>query len=215
MRYVSLFSGVEAASVAWRDLGWEPMAFSEIEPFPCEVLKEHYPDVPNLGDVTKIDWSDFIEYNGRPDLLVGGSPCQSFSIAGSRDSLDGESRLMFEYIRAADELRPRWIVWENVPGALSAKGMQGERGALSSACSESWRNSGMAFAGEFLTLSTSEWPSDADVCFLSDVLETQDVPQRYFLSPTACQGILRRAERRGKSLPPMLKEALEAVVETA
>ena len=128
MRYVSLFSGVEAASVAWGPLGWEPMAFSEIEPFPCEVLKERFPEVPNLGDVTKIDWSDFIEQNGRPDLLVGGSPCQSFSMAGSRDSLEGESRLMFEYIRAADELRPRWIVWENVPGALSAKGLEGERG---------------------------------------------------------------------------------------
>ena len=67
----------------------------------------------------------------------------------------------------------------------------------------------MAFAGVFLTLSTSEWPSDADVCFLSDVLETRDVPQRYFLSPTACQGILRRAASRGKELPSPLKEALD------
>lgn len=128
MRYVSLFSGVEAASVSWDGLGWEAMAFSEIEPFPCQVLKERFPDVPNLGDVCKIDWSDFIERNGRPDLLVGGSPCQSFSIAGGRESLDGESRLMFEYIRAADELRPKWLLWENVPGALSAKGIEGEKG---------------------------------------------------------------------------------------
>lgn len=128
MRYVSLFSGIEAATCAWEPLGWEPVAFSEIEPFPCAVLQHHYPEVPNLGDVTKIDWSDFLGRNERPDLLVGGSPCQSFSIAGGRESLEGESRLMFEYIRAAAELRPRWLVWENVPGALSAKGLQGERG---------------------------------------------------------------------------------------
>ena len=210
MRYVSLFSGIEAATVAWEPLGWEPMCFCEVEPFPCEVLKKHYPSVPNLGDVTKVDWRGFRNANGRPDLLVGGSPCQSFSIAGGRESLDGESRLMFEWLRAVDELRPRWVVWENVPGALSAKGIEGERGALSSACSESWLNSGMAFAGEFLTLSSSEWPSAADVCFLSDALETSEVPQRYYLSPTACQGILSRAERRGKLLPSQLDAALRA-----
>lgn len=128
MRYVSLFSGIEAATVAWEPLGWKADAFSEIEPFPCALLEERYPDVPNLGDVTKIDWSDYLERNRRPDVLVGGSPCQSFSIAGGRESLDGESRLMFEYIRAAAELRPRWVVWENVPGCLSAKGLEGERG---------------------------------------------------------------------------------------
>ncbi len=128
MRYVSLFSGIEAATVAWEPLGWEPMCFCEVEPFPCEVLKKHYPSVPNLGDVTKVDWRGFRNANGRPDLLVGGSPCQSFSIAGGRESLDGESRLMFEWLRAVDELRPRWVVWENVPGALSAKGIEGERG---------------------------------------------------------------------------------------
>lgn len=75
MKYVSLFSGIEAASVAWGPLGWEPMAFSEIDPFPCAVLKKRYPDVPNLGDITKIDWSDFIDKCGKPDLVVGGSPC--------------------------------------------------------------------------------------------------------------------------------------------
>lgn len=208
MRYVSLFSGIEAATCAWEPLGWEPVAFSEIEPFPCAVLQHHYPEVPNLGDVTKIDWSDFLGRNERPDLLVGGSPCQSFSIAGGRESLEGESRLMFEYIRAAAELRPRWLVWENVPGALSAKGLQGEGGALTSACSESFANSGTAFAGAFLTLSSSEWPSDAAVCSLSDALEMRDVPQKYSLSPTACAGIIRRAERRGRSLPPQLEQAL-------
>lgn len=117
MRYISLFSGIEAASVAWGELGWEPVAFSEIEPFPCDLLRQRYPEVPNLGDITKIDWSEI----GPVDLIVGGSPCQSFSVAGKREGLKGESGLMFEYIRAVRELRPAWFVWENVPGALTSE----------------------------------------------------------------------------------------------
>lgn len=78
-----------------------------------------------------------------------------------------------------------------------------------------WRNSGMGSPTEFLTLNTSEWPKDADVCLLSDVLETGEVPQRYFLSATACRGILRRAEKRGKALPPTLLQALQRVAEAS
>lgn len=120
MKYVSLFSGIEAATVAWEPLGWEPLAFSEIEPFPCAVLAHRYPDVPNLGDITKINWKEAVRDFGRPDIVVGGSPCQSFSIAGSRTGLDGASGLMWEYVRAVRELRPEWLLWENVPGALSS-----------------------------------------------------------------------------------------------
>lgn len=118
-RYVSIFSGVEAASLAWEPLGWEPVAFSEIEPFPCAVLAERWPDVPNLGDITKINWKE--EIDGAIDLVVGGSPCQSFSVAGKREGLKGASGLMFEYIRCVQELRPRWFLWENVPGALTSE----------------------------------------------------------------------------------------------
>lgn len=118
-RYVSIFSGVEAATLAWEPLGWEPVAFSEIEPFPCAVLAERWPDIPNLGDITKIDWKE--EINGAIDLVVGGSPCQSFSVAGKREGLKGASGLMFEYIRCVQELRPRWFLWENVPGALTSE----------------------------------------------------------------------------------------------
>lgn len=118
-RYVSIFSGVEAATLAWEPLSWEPVAFSEIEPFPCAVLAERWPDVPNLGDITKIDWKDKID--GAIDLVVGGSPCQSFSVAGKREGLKGASGLMFEYIRCVQELRPRWFLWENVPGALTSE----------------------------------------------------------------------------------------------
>lgn len=117
MRYVSLFSGIEAATVAWGPLGWEPVAFSEIEPFCCRVLKERFPEVPNLGDVSKIDWSG---YEGSVDVVVGGSPCQSFSVAGRREGLEGESGLMWEFVRAVQEIRPEWLLWENVPGALSS-----------------------------------------------------------------------------------------------
>lgn len=125
MRFISLFSGIEAASVAWRDLDMTPLAFSEIEPFPCAVLAHHYPDVPNLGDITTIDWSS---YRGQCDLIIGGSPCQSFSIAGSRTGLDGASGLMWEYVRAVREIMPAWVVWENVPGALSSGPSKGEKG---------------------------------------------------------------------------------------
>lgn len=118
-RYVSIFSGIEAASLAWEPLGWEPVAFSEIEPFPCAVLAERWPDVPNLGDITKINWKE--EIDGAIDLVVGGSPCQSFSVAGKREGLKGASGLMFEYIRCVQELRPRWFLWENVPGALTSE----------------------------------------------------------------------------------------------
>lgn len=119
LKYISLFSGIEAASVAWEPLGWEPIAFSEIEPFPCALLDQRFPQVSNLGDITKIDWSS---YCGKADVIVGGSPCQSFSIAGNREGLKGESGLMFEYIRAVREVLPRYFVWENVPGALSSEG---------------------------------------------------------------------------------------------
>lgn len=120
MRYLSLFSGIEAASVACDGMGWEAMAFAEIDPFPSAVLAERYPQVPNLGDVTKVNWRSFVKKCGRPDLVVGGSPCQSFSIAGTRTGLEGASGLMWEYVRAVREVRPEWVLWENVPGALSS-----------------------------------------------------------------------------------------------
>lgn len=120
MRYISLFSGIEAASVAWAPLGWEPLAFAEIEPFCCELLEKRFPGVPNLGDVCGVDWSS---YRGKCDLIIGGSPCQAFSVAGRREGLDDpRGRLMLEYARAVREVEPRWVLWENVPGVLSQDG---------------------------------------------------------------------------------------------
>ena len=119
MRYLSVCSGIEAATVAWHPLGWTAAAYSEIEKFPSQVLAHHYPDVPNVGDMTK-----FKEWNiGSIDLLVGGTPCQSFSVAGLRKGLDDpRGNLMLTYLAIADQYRPRWLVWENVPGVLSSNG---------------------------------------------------------------------------------------------
>jgi len=124
MKYLSVCSGIEAATVAWHSLGWEPLAFSEIEPFPRKMLTHHYPDVPLHGDFTVLREQDWIK---DADILVGGTPCQAFSVAGLRNSLgDDRGNLTLEFVRLADaidDLRSDGtiIVWENVPGVLSVK----------------------------------------------------------------------------------------------
>jgi DNA (cytosine-5)-methyltransferase 1 len=119
MRYLSVCSGIEAATAAWHSLGWEAAAFSEIEAFPRAVLTHHCPDTPLHGDFTTIGADEY----GAIDLLVGGTPCQSFSVAGLRGGLaDERGNLALEYLRLADRARPRWLVWENVPGVLSSNG---------------------------------------------------------------------------------------------
>jgi DNA (cytosine-5)-methyltransferase 1 len=115
----SVCSGIEAASVAWKPLGWRPSFVSEIEAFPRAVLAHHHPETPLHGDFTTIQAGQYEPI----DLLVGGTPCQSFSIAGLRGGLaDDRGNLALEYLRLADRLRPRWLVWENVPGVLSSNG---------------------------------------------------------------------------------------------
>jgi DNA (cytosine-5)-methyltransferase 1 len=119
LRFGSVCSGIEAASCAWHPLGWRAQFLSEIEPFPSAVLAHHYPTVPNLGDMTKFkDWPD-----AAIDVLVGGTPCQSFSVAGLRKGLaDPRGNLMLTYLAIAERFAPRWLVWENVPGVLSSNG---------------------------------------------------------------------------------------------
>ena len=119
MNYLSVCSGIEAATCAWHNLGWNSVGFSEIEPFPSAVLKHHYPSVPNLGDMTK-----YKEWNlDSVGLLVGGTPCQSFSVAGLRKGLeDPRGNLALTYVGILDKFRPKWFVWENVPGVLSSNG---------------------------------------------------------------------------------------------
>ena len=121
MRYLSVCSGMEAASVAWHPLGWQPVGLSEIEPFPCAILKHRFPNIPNHGSLT--EYKQWPLEPGAIDLLVGGTPCQSFSVAGLRKGLDDpRGNLALVFLGLADKLKPRWIVWENVPGVLSSAG---------------------------------------------------------------------------------------------
>lgn len=116
MRYLSVCSGIEAATVAWEPLGFQPIAFAEIDKFPSAVLAHHYPTVRNLGDMRNAYDSSL----PQPDILVGGTPCQSFSIAGNGKGMD-DSRgvLALEFCELARYHKPRWVLWENVPNALS------------------------------------------------------------------------------------------------
>jgi DNA (cytosine-5)-methyltransferase 1 len=122
LKFGSVCSGIEAASVAFEPLGFTAQWFSEIEHFPSEVLKYRYPTVPNLGDMTKLTENETFRASSI-DLLVGGTPCQSFSVAGLRRGLaDPRGNLMLTFLALADAKKPRWIVWENVPGVLSSNG---------------------------------------------------------------------------------------------
>lgn len=176
IRYISLFSGIEAATVAWHQLGWKPIAYAEIEPFPKAVLRQHYPEVPDLGDMTKVDWK---QYHHAADVVVGGSPCQAFSVAGLRKALDDpRGQLMLEYLRACAEIDPEWIVWENVPGVLSAEHGRAFQSLLE-AVAELWPDGGTAwrvldaqFFGVaqrrervFLVVNTRDWRRAAPVLF--------------------------------------------------
>lgn len=159
IKFGSVCSGIEAASVAWNKLGWSASWLAEIEPFPSAVLAHHYPDVPNLGDMTLLPAKILTGEIEAPDIFCGGTPCQAFSIAGNRESLDDErgnlSLTFCEIANAIDSVRdaPSIIFWENVPGVLNTKdnafgcflaGLAGEDGELKPA-GKKWTNAGCVF----------------------------------------------------------------------
>ena len=131
MRYASVCSGVEAASLAWESLGWTPAWFAQFDPehnykngpdFPSAVLAARWPHVPNLGDMTKLNQHE-VYHNEQFDLLVGGTPCQDDSIAGKRKGMDGKRGVIKDdFVRILEDKQPTWFVWENVPGVLSSNG---------------------------------------------------------------------------------------------
>jgi DNA (cytosine-5)-methyltransferase 1 len=223
MRYLSVCSGIEAASCAWKPLGWEAVAFSENEKYPSSVLAHHYPDVPNLGDMNDYQkWPTRL----RPDVLVGGTPCQSFSIAGLRSGLaDPRGNLALVYIAIAQRYRPKWVVWENVPGVLSANGGR-DFGSIIGAMVElgygvSWRVLNAQYFGVpqrrrrvFVVGCLGGWRSSAQVLFeptslLRDTPPSQEPQQEAAASPVAS------AERSG--IPhvanPIIRRAGNSIVD--
>ena len=117
----SICSGIEAASVAWLPLGLKALWLSEIEPYPCRVLAQRFPETPNLGDITALDFADRAATHGKPDIIVGGTPCQAFSVAGLRRGLtDERGNLTLRYVEICNAIGPTVCVWENVPGVLSS-----------------------------------------------------------------------------------------------
>jgi DNA (cytosine-5)-methyltransferase 1 len=119
LRTVSVCSGIAAPEVAWKPLGWQPQSFSEIDPFACALLAARHPGVPNIGDMEKVTDDEAKRF--APDVVVAGTPCQSFSVAGLRGGMaDPRGNLALVLLRLVDAARPRWLVWENVPGVLSS-----------------------------------------------------------------------------------------------
>lgn len=254
--YGSVCSGIEAASVAWEGLGWKAAWFAEIEKFPAAVLAHHYPSVPNLGDMTKIAAGVRAGSIPAPAVMVGGTPCQAFSIAGLRKSLDDpRGQLTLAYVDLANAIDEKELQTANYQPSTCGKTCRevsapkttrldtslpvwlekmkhsnqvhnlnqaktDPAGAGKKAPVSTWQ-SGQSLVvllddsanspGDCLMPNTSEWPNAAAVCSLSQVLETTLIPQKYFLSSTACAGILRRAENRQRKLPELLLHALQQV----
>ena len=185
LRYISLFSGIEAASVAWTSLVWECVAVAEVEPFPCAVLKHHYPDTPNLGDVSKITQQQ-IEALGHIDIVIAGWPCQDLSVAGVRKGLknaDGtltRSGLFYTAVTIAGWAKARWTIGENVPGLFSSNegrdfaAVVGELAGISlDVPRDGWRTAGVALGERGLV----EWATlDAQYCRVDT--HPRAVPQR-------------------------------------
>lgn len=187
MKYLSVCSGIEAATVAWDHMGWSPLAFSEIEKYPSEVLAHHYPNVPNVGDMTKYkDWS----LDGTVDLLVGGTPCQAFSVAGLRKGLeDPRGNLALVYCGILDHYKPKWFVWENVPGVLSSNDGR-DFGSFLGALAElgygfAYRVFDAQYFGVaqrrrrvFVVGHLGDWRPAAEVLFESDCMRRDNPPSR-------------------------------------
>jgi len=187
MNYLSVCSGVEAATVAWHHMGWKPVGFSEIEKFPSQVLAHHYPSVTNFGDMTKYkEW----DINDTVGLLVGGTPCQSFSVAGLRKGLeDPRGNLALTYVGILDKFRPKWFIWENVPGVLSSGGGR-DFGSFLGAVAEcgygfSYRVLDAQYFGVpqrrrrvFVVGYLGDWRPPAEVLFESESLSGNPKPSR-------------------------------------
>lgn len=221
MKYLSICSGIEAASVAWEGLGWEAAGFSEIEPFPCAVLNHRFPTVTNYGDLTKHEnWK--IE-RGTIDVICGGTPCQSFSVAGLRAGMDDpRGNLALTFLSLCDRLRPEWIIWENVPGVLSSNGGR-DLGAFLGALGKlgygtAYRILDAQYFGVaqrrrriFVVANATDWRRAAAVLFEPESLRGDSAPRREAREGIAGTIDASAARSRGAGINPgQLAHALTA-----
>lgn len=231
----SLFSGSGGFELGAILAGIRPVWNSEIEPFPIRVTTRRLPSVKHYGDVSAVNGAQIEPV----DIITFGSPCQDMSIAGKRDGLGGsQSSLFYQAVRIVKEMReatngqyPRYIVWENVPGAFSSNKGEDFRTVLEEICRikepavsvagyAKWKPAGCILAtvtlwpGASSTPSTGVFPREENASTLSQILMDK-VPPRFYLSPRACQGILRRASEHGRVLPEVLRLALEQQAQSA
>lgn len=214
MKYLSICSGIEAATVAWASLHWEPVAFAEIDAFPSAVLKHRFPSVLNLGDISKIDWES---YHGKIDLVVGGTPCQSFSIAGDRTGLNGASGLVYQYFRLLEECKPRWFIWENVPGVLSSN-----RGKDFQSILRAWNDCGYGVAWRVLDSQFFGVPQRRKRVFAVGYFGDWKAPTKVLFDGEQINAVLHPRKAGGGHLPSIKRtdggltlERLSQVVFTA
>lgn len=188
LTFGSVCSGIEAATVAWTPLGMKPAWFCEIEPFPSAVLAHHHPEVPNYGDFVPLIAKD--HPRASVAVLVGGTPCQAFSIAGLRGGLaDPRGNLALAFVALVDALRPSWVVWENVPGVLSSNGGR-DFGSFLGALGElgyGWayrildaQHFGVAQRRQrvFVVASPGDWTRPAQVLFEPEGVQWDSPPRR-------------------------------------
>lgn len=231
----SLFDGSGGFPLGGMFAGITPLWASEIEPFAVRVTTKRLPQMKHYGDVSALNGADLPPV----DIITFGSPCQDMSIAGKRSGLDGSrSSLFYEAVRIIKEMRcatngkyPRFAVWENVHGAFSSNKGEDFRAVLESLCrvkdktvsvprcengqtQERYWQTVSPSPGECLTHNTGESPREENASSLSQIL-IANAPEKYCLSPKACRGILQRASKRGKELPPLLKAALERQAQSA
>lgn len=231
----SLFSGSGGFELGAILAGIEPVWNSEIEPFPIRVTTKRLPAVKHYGDINTLD-----DHALEPvDIITFGSPCTDMSIAGKREGLEGKQSVLFhQAVRIVKEMReatngqkPRYIVWENVPGAFSSNKGEDFRTVLEEICrirdhavsvagyakwqlpDASWVT-GSLWPGASLMPNTGASPSEGNASTLSQILMDK-VPERFYLSPRACRGILRRASEHGRVLPDVLRLALERQAQSA
>jgi len=196
MNVLSVCSGIGAPECAWTPLGFKFVGASEIEPFPSAVLASHYPDVPNFGDLNNFD-----EWNiddSAISVIVGGTPCVSFSVAGLRRGLDDErGNLSLTFIRLCQRVDPEWIVWENVPGVLSSNSGK-DFGAFTGALSEI----GYSFAWRVLDAQFFGVPQRRRRVFLVGYRGDWRYPAAVLFEPQGLRGDIKKSGKAGKDIAP-------------